>query len=53
MLATPKKYIDLLKFINNPENLISKEKITLGKKLFFDKQLSKGELPLAKELEAS
>ena len=40
MLPTPTTYQELLKVTDNPDNLISREKIALGKKLFFDKQLS-------------
>ncbi len=34
-------YEELLKSVNDPNNPITKEKIALGKKLFFDKNLSK------------
>ena len=34
----------LLKLIDNPKNPLTKEKIALGKKLYFDPRLSKSEL---------
>ena len=40
MLPVPKTYEGLLKVIDNPKNPLSKEKILLGKKLFFDPILS-------------
>ena len=40
MLPIPRTYSDLLRVIDNAENPMSREKIALGKKLFFDKQLS-------------
>lgn len=36
----PKTYEELLKVVDNPENPMSKEKIALGKELFFDTILS-------------
>jgi len=39
--ATPKSYKELLEVVNTPANPLSKEKIELGKKLFFDPILSK------------
>ena len=41
MLPTPKTYKELLKVVDNPENRLSREKIALGKKLFFDNRLSR------------
>jgi len=41
MKPVPNTYEALLKVIDNPENPISKEKIALGKKLFFDTRLSR------------
>ncbi len=41
MLPTPTTYKELLKVVNNPENPMSREKIALGKKLFFDTRLSR------------
>ena len=41
MLPTPKTYEELLKVVDNPENRLSREKIALGKKLFFDNRLSR------------
>ena len=41
MLPVPTHYDDLLSVIDNPENPMSREKIALGKKLFFDKRLSR------------
>ena len=38
---TPTDFKTLLKIIDNPQNLLSKEKIALGKLLFFDPLLSK------------
>jgi len=43
MSAVPKKYEDLLKVVDNPQNPMSKEKISLGKALFFDTRLSRDE----------
>ena len=40
MLPTPTTYKELLSVVDNRENPLTKEKIALGKKLFFDKQLS-------------
>ena len=40
MLPVPKTYKELLKVANNPDNPLSKEKIILGKQLFFDPILS-------------
>jgi len=37
----PKTYKELLKVVDNPENRLSREKIALGKKLFFENLLSK------------
>jgi len=41
MLSIPKTYESLLKVIDNPDNPMSREKIALGKELFFDTLLSK------------
>ncbi len=41
MTPVPSTYDALLKVVDNPENLMSKEKIALGKELFFDTRLSK------------
>ncbi len=41
MLPVPKSYEALLKVVDNPQNPISREKIALGKKLFFNTLLSK------------
>ena len=41
MSAVPNSYEDLLKVIDNPENPMSREKISLGKELFFDTRLSR------------
>ena len=41
MLPTPKSFKALLKVVNNPNNPLTKEKILLGKELFFDTILSK------------
>ena len=41
MLPIPNTYDALLKVIDNPDNPMSKEKIALGKELFFDTRLSK------------
>jgi len=40
MLPIPTSYEGLLKVVDNPDNPMSREKIALGKKLFFDTQLS-------------
>ena len=40
MLPVPKNYEALLKVVDNSENPMSKEKIVLGKELFFDTMLS-------------
>jgi len=40
MLPIPKDYKSLLAVLDNPENPMGREKIALGKKLFFEKQLS-------------
>ncbi len=40
MLPIPKTYESLLKVVDNPNNPMSKEKIALGKELFFDTLLS-------------
>lgn len=41
MSAVPNNYDDLLKVIDNPQNPMSREKIALGKELFFDTRLSR------------
>jgi cytochrome c peroxidase len=41
MAPVPKTYDALLKVVDNPDNPMSKEKIALGKELFFDTRLSK------------
>jgi len=41
MSAVPDNYNDLLKVIDNPQNPMSREKIALGKELFFDTRLSR------------
>ncbi len=41
MLPVPKTYKELLKIINTPQNPMTKDKIILGKQLFFDTTLSK------------
>ncbi len=41
MLPIPKTYKELLKIVDNPENPITKQKIRLGDRLFFDTILSK------------
>jgi len=41
MKPVPKTYEALLKVVDNPENPLSKEKIALGKTLFFDTRLSR------------
>jgi cytochrome c peroxidase len=41
MPPTPTEYKKLLKVIDNPQNPLSREKIKLGKKLFFDNRLSR------------
>ena len=41
MAAVPSTYDALLKVVDNPENPMSREKIALGKELFFDTRLSK------------
>jgi len=43
MLPTPIKYQELLKVIDNPQNPVTRDKIALGKKLFFDNRLSRDE----------
>ena len=40
MLPIPREYASLLNVLDNPKNPMSREKIALGKKLFFDKTLS-------------
>jgi len=40
MLSIPKTYESLLKVVDNPDNPMSREKIALGKELFFDTILS-------------
>ena len=42
--AIPESQTELLKLIDNPKNPITKEKIVLGKKLYFDPRLSKSGL---------
>lgn len=41
MSSVPATYEELLKIVDTPQNRLSKEKIDLGKSLFFDKVLSK------------
>ncbi|QOY51996.1 cytochrome-c peroxidase [Candidatus Sulfurimonas baltica] len=41
LLPIPSSETELLKLIDNPKNPITKEKIELGKKLYFDPRLSK------------
>ena len=41
MAAVPTSYEALLKVVDNPRNPMSREKIALGKELFFDTRLSK------------
>jgi cytochrome c peroxidase len=41
MSSVPGTYKELLKVVDTPENSLSKDKIDLGKSLFFDKVLSK------------
>ena len=41
MSSTPNTYEDLLKLVDTPQNRLSKEKIALGKDLYFDTVLSK------------
>ena len=41
MLPIPTTYQELLKVIDNPNNPMTKEKIALGKRLFFDNRLSR------------
>ncbi len=41
MKPIPKTYEALLKVVDNPKNHMSREKIALGKKLFFDTRLSR------------
>ncbi len=43
MLPVPSNYDQLLKVIDNPENPMSREKIALGKALFFETKLSRDE----------
>jgi len=40
----PKRVSDLIKVIDNPKNPLTKEKVELGKKLYFDPRLSKSGL---------
>ena len=40
----PQKVIDLIKSIDNPKNRLTKAKVELGKKLYFDPRLSKSGL---------
>jgi len=42
--AIPQSQTELLKLIDNPKNPITKEKVELGKKLYFDPRLSKSGL---------
>jgi cytochrome c peroxidase len=41
MLPVPKTYAALLKVVDNPDNPMSREKIALGQRLFFDNRLSR------------
>ncbi len=41
MLPVPKTYEALLKVVDNPDNPMSREKIALGQRLFFDNRLSR------------
>ena len=41
MLPTPTTYEELLKVVDNPQNPLTRDKIQLGKELFFDKRLSR------------
>ncbi len=41
MSPVPKSYKELLKVVDNPQNPMSREKIALGKELFFDTRLSR------------
>ena len=41
MLPVPKSYKQLLKVVDNPQNPLSRDKIALGKKLYFDTRLSR------------
>ncbi len=41
MLPIPRDYDGLLRVIDNPDNLMTREKIALGKELFFETRLSK------------
>jgi cytochrome c peroxidase len=41
MSAVPKTYEELLKVVDNPQNPMTREKIALGKELFFDTRLSR------------
>jgi len=41
MLSVPKTFDELLKVDNNPKNPLTRKKISLGKKLFFDNRLSR------------
>jgi cytochrome c peroxidase len=41
MSSVPTDYATLLKVVDNPENPMSREKIALGEKLFFDTRLSR------------
>jgi len=43
MQPVPRDYNALLKIVDNPQNPLSRAKITLGKKLFFDNRLSRDE----------
>jgi cytochrome c peroxidase len=44
IIPIPKNKLELLKIIDNKNNLITPQKIELGKKLFFDPRLSKSKL---------
>ncbi len=41
MLPIPKTYDEMLKLVDNPQNPLSREKIALGQKLYFDTRLSR------------
>ncbi len=43
MSSIPKSFDELLKVIDNPHNKVTREKIALGKELFFDTRLSRDE----------
>ncbi len=44
LVPIPESTTELLKLIENPKNIMNKDKIELGKKLFFDPRLSKSGL---------